>query len=140
MEILIYLDTNIYIDYFEGRVDYLRPLGEFAFNVIRKTLGCEFKILFSQIVMREIEYNNYTDKMNALLKTLRDNNKLVNAEVLNSYSLMASKLSKKYKTSFNDVLHFIIAKENNAEIFVTRNIKDFPDFDDYPELVFPENL
>lgn len=140
MSQLIYLDTNIYIDYFENRTDKLRPLGEFAFNVIRKAIGCEFRIIFSQLVMNEIEYNNHLKEMNNLIIALKEKNKLVNANVLDSYSIEAKRLSKIHKTSFNDILHFIIAKENKAEIVVTRNIKDFPTIEGFPEVVFPENL
>ena len=36
METLIYPDTNFYIDYFEDRRDNIRPLGEFAFSVLKR--------------------------------------------------------------------------------------------------------
>ncbi|MBD3304093.1 hypothetical protein GF343_03035 [Candidatus Woesearchaeota archaeon] len=54
---LIYVDTNIYIDYFDGRTDYLRPPGEFAYQLLKRTFNCEFRIIVSSLVVDEIEYN-----------------------------------------------------------------------------------
>lgn len=140
MSQLIYLDTNIYIDYFEGRVDYLRPLGEFAFNVIRKTIGCEFRIMISQVVTQEIEYNNYKDKLLELIKTFKERNKIESVDITEEDRIFAKSLSIQHQTSFNDMLHYVIAKKYEVEIFVTRNVKDFPKLDGFPEIVFPENL
>jgi len=52
---LIYCDTNIYIDYFENREDNLRPLGTFAFELLRRTIECEFTIVVSDFVISELE-------------------------------------------------------------------------------------
>ena len=60
MQRLIYLDTNIYLDYFENRTDKLKPLGEFAFRIIKRAIDCEFKIVISSIILAEIKFNNYT--------------------------------------------------------------------------------
>lgn len=43
----IYLDTCIYLDYLMDRKDNLRPLGEFAFQLLKRTFECEFEIIIS---------------------------------------------------------------------------------------------
>ncbi len=35
----IYVDTNIYLDFFLNRKDKLRPLGDFAFELFKRTLA-----------------------------------------------------------------------------------------------------
>lgn len=51
---LIYCDTNVYLDYFFDRRDNIRPLGEFAHQVIQRALGCEFYIVISDWVITEL--------------------------------------------------------------------------------------
>lgn len=140
MSQLIYLDTNIYLDYFENRNDYLRPLGEFAFNLLRKTINCEFDILISSLLNDEIRANGYQKQMQELISVLEVRHKVINVEISVKDKVNAAFLSKQHNKPFSDVLHYFIAKKNNAELFVTRNIKDFPTLDGYPEIVFPENI
>ena len=54
-----YLDTNIYIDYFLNRIDKLRPLGDFAFNLIKKIVIGEYKLIISDLVILELEHNGF---------------------------------------------------------------------------------
>jgi len=68
---LIYLDTNIYMDYFENRSDGLRPLGDFAFNLLRRCFECEFSIASSVLVAKEAEHNGYGGELQRLNKKLR---------------------------------------------------------------------
>jgi len=47
--------------------------------------------------------------------------------------------SRKYKNK-PDALHAILAIKASADYFVTRNIKDFLDFQDSINIIFPENI
>lgn len=49
-----YLDTNIWIDYFENRSDGLRPLGEFAFQFLKKVVETNSVIYYSDLVKTEL--------------------------------------------------------------------------------------
>ena len=40
----IYFDTNIYLDFLENRNDRLRPLGELASQLFKRSINCEFFI------------------------------------------------------------------------------------------------
>lgn len=139
-EILIYLDANIYMDHFDGRVDKLRPLGEFAFNVLRKTFECEFKIIFSGLILKELIYNSYEEKIKGLIKELKEENKIIRIKVLKEDINKAKEIIKGRNTNFNDTLHAVVANRMKVKYLVTRNIKDFEELQDLVKVCYPENL
>mgnify|MGYP006296621571 FL=1 len=61
MSELIYIDTNIYIDYFLNRKDNLRPLGDFAHELFIKTSQCKYKIIISDWLEKELTKTNHID-------------------------------------------------------------------------------
>ena len=136
----IYLDTNIYIDYFDGRADNLRPLGEFAFNLLKRALDCEFHIIISSLVLDELEYNTYKENILGLIKDLKDKNKLLIIEVNEEDTKNANRVRRERKTSYNDTLHAVLANRIKADFLVTRNLKDFEELQDLVKVVLPENL
>jgi predicted nucleic acid-binding protein len=140
METLIYLDTNIYIDYFKNRADYLRPLGEFAFQLLKRTFGCEFKIVISGVVIKELLHNNCENELAILVETLRACKKLIEVEANNEDFKEARNLSQERGISFNDALHAIVAKKANAECLVTRNIIHFQEVSDLIKISYPESV
>ncbi|MBW2990092.1 type II toxin-antitoxin system VapC family toxin [Candidatus Woesearchaeota archaeon] len=136
----IYIDSNIYIDYFDGRSNGLRPLGEFAFSVLRKTFECEFVIIISGLVLDELDYNTYKEKGRELMKDLKEKNKVIEIKQGKEDIKLARNISKQRKTSYNDTLHAVIAKRLKAEYLVTRNIKHFSKLIDLVDVCYPESL
>ena len=137
---LIYIDTNIYLDYFDGRTDYLRPLGEFAYQMLKRTLQCEFRIVISGLVLKELFYNSYEEKTNKLLPDFYSKNKIIKIPADKKDVKKARDLCRQRRTSFNDTLHAVLACKANADFLVTRNLKDFYDLQDIIKLKCPENL
>ena len=133
---LIYCDTNIYIDYFENREDNLRPLGTFAFELLRRTVGCEFTIIISDFVIMELEKYVKEEKIKELLQSLERAKKLERVFKSNHDIQEARRLSK----NKSDALHAVLAKKAKAEYLVTRNIKDFAEFSHLINIVLPENI
>ena len=140
MERLIYLDTNIYIDYFKNRTDYLRPLGEFAFELLRRTFSCEFKIIVSNWVLKELEQNGFSKQSAQLIKRLKEMNKVAVIEYANNDSCLAKKLCNDRKIHYSDALHAAIAYRAGAEYLVTRNVSDFECVKDIIKVRCPEWL
>lgn len=140
MPTLIYLDTNIYLDHLDGRTDHLRPLGEFAFELLRRTFQCEFKIVLSSLVLDELNFLNYTEKIKELLSHLKELDKLVYLEETEEDVKEASQIVKESKTSWNDTKHAVLAKRASVGFFVTRNIKDFENLQHLIEVKLPEEL
>lgn len=137
---LIYLDTNIYIDYFENRSDRLRPLGEFAFNLIKKALNCEYKIIVSSLVMDELDFKGFENKITDLMNSLRIMKKLIYIQETLEEIRISQKIQNQRRTPLNDTRHAVLANKYKANYFVTRNIKDFLELQDLIFLKFPENL
>ena len=131
----IYLDTNIYLDYFENRHDNIRPLGFFAYNLIRRCIEGKFKIVISDWVVEEFGKIGDPRKIDDLIKTLKKQGSLI---LVKSNSQDLSK-SRKYKNK-PDALHIILAIKTGVDYFVIRNTKDFLDFQNLISIVLPENI
>jgi predicted nucleic acid-binding protein len=136
MEILIYPDTNFYLDYFEDRRDNMRPLGEFAFSVLKRAIGCEFKIALSDWVVEELERHVAKERIVDFINRLRDLNKVVLIEKECEDTEKARRLSNNY----DDALHVILAVKAGAKFLVTRNIQHFLDMRHLIKPILPENL
>lgn len=120
---LIYLDTNIIMDFLLGR-------DRSAFKLILRAISCEFCILISDLVIKELHYQNLDTEMLNLFSMLKKSNKLVIDNTLDSDHINANELVKNYLTHYSDALHKSIAKRNNVRYLVTKNIKDFICFND----------
>jgi len=134
----IYIDTNVYIDHFQNRVDKLRPLGEFAFNSIRKSVECEYRIIISSVVLDELEYNGYAEDIKELTKNLKALNKITYTEESEEDIKRVRMFG--LKSSINDAKHAVIAIRSKAKYLVTRNIKDFEMFQNLIKIRYPEEL
>jgi len=132
---LIYIDTNVWLDYLLNRTDRLRPLGEFAFELFRKSVECKYEILVSGFVLFELKKYVSNNKISEVIAWLKENNKVI------FYTITPQNIkdAKQY-AHWQDALHAIVASKNNCAILVTRNSKDFSDFSDILQIQFPENL
>ena len=132
----IYLDTNIYMDYCDERRDSIRPLNEIAFEVLRRTLSCEFEIVISDWVIDEVKKNlENRITMENLIAELKAKGKLIYVE-----STYGERSNAKKHVNWQDALHAIIARRSGCKYIVTRNIVDFLEFSDILEPKLPEHL
>lgn len=136
----IYIDTNIYMDHFDGRVDKLRPLEEFAFQVFKKVIEGEFQIIISPLVLDELFYNSYEPVTKNLLSDFEAKGKITFIEITSEDIQKARTICKERKTHFNDTLHAVLAHKAQASYLITRNIKDFIELEDLVRVILPENL
>ena len=130
---LIYIDTNIWIDYFLDRTDYMRPLGEFAYALFSKSLTCKYNIIISNLVLYELQKKGFEQQAKTLITEFKQRNKVT----IISFSNTEIQNAKKYP-HWQDRLHEILASKGNATYLVTRNIKDFEG--DLVQIKFPEDL
>lgn len=141
MSELIYIDTNVYLDHFENRVDKMRPLGEFAFNVIRRTLDCEFNVVVSSQVLDELKNAGAHQSINNIFLVLKQRHKYKFIKTIEEDKYRADQISSKhYYTHYEDTLHALLAKKAGAKYLVTRNIKDFECLAFLIESKLPEEL
>ena len=98
-----YLDTNIWIDYFQNRTDGLRPIGEFAFLFIKNCINFDCKIIYSDLILFEL--NKVIEEK--MTKQLIEQHKLtlVYVKTQKNDFYEAKKLSNSSQIHFQDALH-----------------------------------
>jgi predicted nucleic acid-binding protein len=111
---LVYVDTNVIMDFLEGR-------DKSAYDFFLSAISCKYDILISDVVLRELDYQkqDYHSMLELLSKKLRFQN-----STKDQRNRVKSILSV-HNTHFNDALHGIVASDANVDFFVTRNKKDF---------------
>ncbi|MFT4312179.1 MAG: type II toxin-antitoxin system VapC family toxin [Candidatus Woesearchaeota archaeon] len=135
MSQLVYVDTNVYLDYLFNRVDRLRPLGDFAFEFFRKCIQCSYTIVISDWVLVELQKNASDKHIQSLLDWFVECNKIVWVEQSKEDVQKAKVFSH-----WQDRLHEILAKKAGARYIVTRNIRDFLCSGDSIQIQLPESM
>ncbi|MBW2990655.1 PIN domain-containing protein [Candidatus Woesearchaeota archaeon] len=115
-----YLDTSIWRDYFEGRSNGLRPLGEWAWKLINLIIKDKNIFLYSDIVVQELKKYYPIENINKTFAVARVEGLLEKVYINPSQEKEAYKLSKNRKVSFHDALHAIIARDEKA-VLVARD-------------------
>ncbi|MBI2529690.1 MAG: hypothetical protein HYW05_00920 [Candidatus Diapherotrites archaeon] len=136
MSTRIYVDANVYLDYFGERTDGIRPLGEFAFRIFQRTLKCEFEIILSDLLLREIKARNgFRARAECLFDDLINKNKLIQVDAEDKDEQEA-----KFHKNWKDALHCILAKKAGCEFIITRDIEHFSSFSDILKAKLPEQV
>ena len=115
-----YVDTSIWRDYYEDRKDKLKPLGEFAFEFFRKVKLNADKILYSDLIIEELNIAYNEKEIKEIFNIIEEENLLEKVEISKNQVKEALELKRKLQIPFGDALHAILAKDNNA-ILVTRD-------------------
>jgi predicted nucleic acid-binding protein len=131
-----YLDTSIWMDYFEERKDPSKDLGEIAFKLLYKLLASRSKILVSYFILIELELYVSLDEIRGILRPFEC--VLERVGVSTKQKEEAEMLAKARKLPKGDALHAILARDNQA-ILVTRD-KHFHSLKDVCEIVKPEEI
>jgi len=137
----VFVDTNIFLDYYLDRKDNIRPLGEFAFNFINESIKCKYDVLICEISI--IELKNYLgldrkQVFDRILKALIEKDKLTVLDYSENQFKESLHFSKKYGIPKADALFAILARDNNA-ILLTRDYH-FEIFNKIIKISKPEEL
>ena len=119
----IYVDTNIYADYWEDRQDKMRPLGEFAFQLFKRAIGCEFIVYYSEVVLKELcKVYGLPEKecFNIFFRDLAIAGKLKFIEVNKELIVKAKELTKSKKIPLGDAIHALFAQKHGL-VLVSRD-------------------
>lgn len=114
-----YIDSCIWIDYFENRSDRFRPLGDWAFDLIKKVIDDEDLILYSELVEEELGENYSAEEIEKIFSIV-PSELFVKVNIIDKQIKESINLFKKFNIPKKDALHAILARDNNA-IFVTRD-------------------
>ena len=136
MGILVYVDTNTYIDCAEdSRTLFGKPLGPRALKFFMRAARCEFDVLISGKVKKEI-LGNRKDAEMAMLAALIEK-KLRTVDISPEDLAAAQKLDE---TNTADALHALTAKRHGAKYLVTSNKEHFLPFSRLVLPVYPDEI
>ena len=131
-----YLDSCIWVDYFEERKDSKNNIGEFAFQLLCRLVASNEKIIISSFLFRELEAVYSVEKLRAM--TLPFEKVIERVDFTDEQFNTAKEIALKRELPKGDVLHALIAKENNA-VLVTRD-KHFQLLKDICIVMKPEEI
>jgi len=114
-----YIDVCIWIDYFENRSDKFRPLGDWAFGLIKKIINDNDLILYSELVEEELS-ESYSDEEIENIFSIVPSELFVKVKISDKQLVEARELSIKKKVPLGDAIHAVLSKDNNA-LLITRD-------------------
>ena len=116
----LYVDSNVYLDFLLDRKNKQhKDLSEHAYVLFKRASSCEFKIVLSDHVLREVDKHMNLSETTSFFKLLEK--KIIRVEIKKSDIVKAKSL----KTHYEDALHVVLAKKVEADVIVTRNKVDF---------------
>ncbi len=114
-----YIDACIWRDYFEDRKDKFRPLGEWAFQLLKKIVDDEDVVVISDHLLEELQKYISEEKVEAMMKIIPKELMMEFHDGIMQYR-EARYLSCKFNLPEEDAKHLLIAQETDA-ILVTRD-------------------
>ena len=134
-----YIDTSIWRDLLEDRRDNIKPLSEFAFQLIQKIFKERHEIVFSKALELEL-LERFTKKQiyELILDEFIKKNLVVYTKPNNLQLKEAKSLSAIGDIPFNDILHAILARDSSA-IIVTRD-RHFEELKHIVKIKTPEEI
>lgn len=134
MSLKVYCNVNIFKDYADERVDNIRPLKDFAFEFFRRGWNCEFKLIVSDWLMKELRNNLKEEKIQEILKPFEEKDKLIFVKEEKGDREKAKSISGHWQ----DPLHAILANRKDADYLTTRDIQGYAGCEHLVKIVFPE--
>lgn len=120
MTIMYYLDSSVWRDLHEDRKDKFRPLGEWAFELLKKIRKNKDKVLYSDLIMDELMKAFNEKIIKELFSIMSDGGLLEKVNIEKKHVQEAAELKNKHHIPFGDALHAVLARDNNA-ILVARD-------------------
>jgi len=129
-----YLDTSIWIDFYEKRSEN----GEVALKLILKIIEEDLKIAYSDLNIKEFKNVGYTkSEIDSILKIAKPNN-IVHIHIYPENLQEARKLARQRNVPNKDALHAILARDNDLQL-VSRD-HHFEKLKDITEVKLPEDF
>ena len=110
-----YFDTSIWLDFHEKRDEN----GKKAFDLLQKIIEDDSKIAYSDLNRKEFKKLGYSeDEINAILSIAKPNN-IKHVHIYREQLEEARKVSRQRNVPRKDVLHAIIARDNDLQLIAT---------------------
>ncbi|MBI2656904.1 PIN domain-containing protein [Candidatus Woesearchaeota archaeon] len=115
-----YLDTSIWLDFFENRNEPNLPKGDWAHKLLNKITENNYKAIYSDIVILELGVAGYQPhEIEQLFEKIKPI--LIFAESTEKQARKAKDLSSKRNVPKGDALHAILARDNKATLVTLDN-------------------
>lgn len=125
----IYLDSNIFLDFWLDRSENGIPVGDFAHQLLRSAILCRYTIVISESTIFELNRNYPGGNIEKKFDDLKKLNKIKIERVTEKHLLDAKKLAYRMKVPVHDAVHALICKEQKA-VMVTRDAHFFEKLSD----------
>ncbi|MDO8537789.1 MAG: PIN domain-containing protein [archaeon] len=109
-----YVDTSIWRDYFEDRKDNMKPLGEFAFQFLKKCKEHNYTIIITNEVIKELLIDYSIEKINLAFSSFKKETIFVESTETQKFEARDFWIKSGKKFPIMDILHSITARDNNA--------------------------
>jgi hypothetical protein len=114
-----YLDTSIWIDFYEDRKGYNdEPIGEYAWKLLSMIMSESHQIVLSNINLFELQKYFSAEDINGMFRQFE--NIIIKVFHTKEQFILAGKISAERNVPRGDVLHALISKDNSA-IFIARD-------------------
>ncbi len=115
-----YLDTSIWLDFFENRNEPNLPKGDWAHKLLNKITENNDKAIYSDIVILELGVAGYqSHEIEKLFEKIKPI--LIFVESTEKQARRAKDLSSKRDVPKGDALHALIARDNKATLVTLDN-------------------
>jgi predicted nucleic acid-binding protein len=132
-----YLDTSIWMDVYEDRKGFKsEPLGDYALKLLGMLKANKIILVVTDILIKELELNYSIPEINGMMNLFND----ITEKVMTTTKQFdeAKRIAKERNVPMGDVLHSIIARDNNL-ILITRD-KHFKQLEDIAKHYRPEDI
>jgi len=136
MKLKYYLDTAIYLDYYFGRKERFRPIGDWAYGLLSLIIKEKSTIVMSDFLLMELETHLQKHEIEAILKPFQDI--IENVKYSNKQMQEAKLLARNRNLPKGDALHAVLARDSNA-VMVTRD-RHFEMLTDIVVIKKPEDI
>ena len=135
-----YLDTCVWRDFFEGRMNKAgKPIGDYAARLFMKILKNKDKVLFSEALALELKKDYNEEDIKDMLSLLFLSGILIRVDITTEESTEAKILSSQRNLPFVDCLHAIQAR-NHCAIMVSRDKHFINNLSDVIKTIRPEEI
>jgi len=129
-----YFDTSIWIDFYEKRNNN----GELALKFILKIIEEDLKIAYSDLNIKEFKNLGYAkNEIDSIFRIAKPKN-LIHIHIFPENLEEARKLARQRNVPNKDVLHAILARDNNLQL-ISRD-HHFEKLKDITEVKLPEDF
>lgn len=132
----LYIDTNIIIYANEDSKNiHGTEIASSSSDLIWQAIGCKYRLIISSWTLEELRRTKKLEQAQTLFKLIEKK------KILITHSLEDINQAKLQNPNhFQDELHGILALKSGADYIVTRNIKDFKQFQNRIKVTKPEFL